>query len=144
MNYGYFVDPSVEALVEALRKCLTDCVDSKVVHPLPRTESVNDILSVYDWNTVCLRLMCVYDQVMKIPRKSYWDQIKGFWNQGIGSFFVLLAEWLVLVIMNLLLNILDCVGSDHRNWLIVCFGNKTQFLSQHTFPLTILFLRSCR
>lgn len=89
---------------------------------------MNDILSVYDWNTVCLRLMCVYDQVMKIPKKTYWDQIKGFWNQGIGSFFVLLAEWLVLVFINLLLNILDFVGSDHHYWLIICFGNKTHFL----------------
>ena len=122
MEYGYFVDPTVEAVVDALRKCLRDCENSKVIHPLPRTESVNEILSVYNWNTVCLRLMGVYDQVMKIPKKSYWHQIKGFWNQGIGSFVVLLAEWLILVGMNLLLNVFDSISTAHFNLLNVCYG----------------------
>lgn len=100
------MDPSVEALVGALRSCLSECAISKVVHPLPRTESIDDILSIYDWDNICLRLMCVYDTVMKIPKKSYWDQIKGFWSQGFGSFLLLLAEWFVLVVMNIIMDVL--------------------------------------
>ena len=96
----------MDALCNALRECIAECShESPVVHPRQRTKEVDAILSVYDWKSVCLRTMCVYEKVRNIPRKNWWKLIQGMWRQGWRSFLLLMMEWIILVLLNLILDL---------------------------------------
>ena len=111
-HYGHFVDPTVDALCDGLRNCIAECSQgSPIIHPRQRTKEINAILSVYDWKSVCLRTMCVYEKVRNVPRKSWWELVQGMRKQGLGSFLLLMVEWILLVFLNL---ILDLCGSTKR------------------------------
>lgn len=104
--YGHFVDPDVDSLMEGLRCCIAECsYDYPITHPIPRTKEIETILSIYDWKSVCLRTTCVYKKVRKAPRKTYWDLIRGMYRHGLRSFLLLMLEWILLVLLNILLDL---------------------------------------
>ena len=105
-HYGYFVDPTVDALCDGLRDCIAECsYDGPVIHPRQRTKEINAILSIYDWKNVCLRTVCVYEKVRNVPRKSWWKLVQGMRKQGLGSFLLMIMEWVFLVFLNLILDL---------------------------------------
>ena len=98
-----FVEPSVNEVTKAVADCVEQCKKKGVVHPRTRTKEVEQILEVYNWKAVGLRLSQVYDDVMLRPRKTLRQRLKGFWNQGLGSFLLLSLEWFLLVVLNILI-----------------------------------------
>lgn len=98
-----FVEPSVDAITRAVADCIEQCKKKGVIHPRARTKEVGQVLEVYNWKAVGVRLSQVYDDVMRHPQRTLLQQLKGFWNQGPGSFLLLSIEWLLLVVLNVLI-----------------------------------------
>lgn len=125
-----FVEPSVDAVTKAVADCIEECKKKGVVHPRPRTKEVEQILEVYNWKAVGQRLGRVYDDVMIRPRKTPLQQLKGFWSQGLGSFLLLSIEWLLLVVLNVLIQLCVCsfippfvvLGDCSVGTTLLCYG----------------------
>ena len=95
-------------MTKAVAECVEECRKKGVVHPRWRTREVDQILEVYNWKAVGRRLSRVYDDVMDCPRRTFLQQLKGFWNQGVGSFLLLSIEWLLLAALSVLIPLGVC------------------------------------